>query len=331
MQLRSPSASALWGTAACVAVIQCALPLTLSPNTASASRTLARLAALLTARQLIANTSHPRTDAPRLAAYAAALFAIFPAYPRAITQWVQLTPCATAPNAITIDSLDLVVDRALTAALAAVIFCALLPSIEQRSTTVGHRIPGPTSISFMAALIYLGCWSVATWMRNSTHMEPWCERITDADLTSSARTFAKAASGPVEEFAFTGFALLLLIRCRWPTIAAGAVINVVTRTALHLYYADHHTVGLWALWVLLWSGCPLLIAFAVGRRALRAGMPARQLVVVYTLTAVAAHSFCDLSSTRTIALALLALALTAAPSLLISPSRGPLFWLVPET
>lgn len=316
--------------AACVIVTQCAatlsrtshalLPVILVGST--------QLIALFILWRLVTNPERFHQDRWRLCAYAAALSAVFTsADTHGLVKWIWLPRCETATNAIASSNADLVLERGLTTVLATLIFARLLQSAPNDNSAARQKLPSRISVAALASIVYLAGWLIANALLERNGVKPWCERLTSSDLNAGAQIFADIISGPMEEFAFTGFALILLAGCRWRVVAAGVAVNVVMRMLGHLYYADHHTLAWWVLWVLMWSGGPLSLALWVIWRTRQAQIPTRRLILTYTLTVVATHSLTNLLGQNASSLLWATLLVTTYFSAIFSRARRPFHWL----
>lgn len=234
-------------------------------------------------------------DVVKVLAYTAGLFAVFgPAMVGGVIKWVRLPDCRDASNAIASGGFD-VVDRVLTAVIAGLVLAALLHAREKQENEPVSRVPSVWSVALLAAMLVFFCNFASTSYRLVASVKPWCEGITGSALPSGVGTAVSVVSGFQEELAFTGFALALFLSSRWRTVAVVVAINVLCRFVLHLYYADHHSVGWWLGWVVIWSGGGLVTAVAVGRQALNRGMPTTSLVAAYSISTAVAHSAYNLS------------------------------------
>lgn len=316
---------------ACVIVTQCAATLSTTPHALLPIilMGLTQLIALLILWWLVRDPERFQQGRWRLCAYAAALFAVFaPSSTEALMKWIWLPRCGTATNAIASSNADLVLERGLTTVLASLIFARLLQSIAHDNSAARQKLPSRTSVAALACMVYLPGWLIANVLLDDNSVKPWCERLTSSGLNAGAQIFADIISGPMEEFAYTGFALVLLAGCRWRIAAAGVAVNVVMRTLGHLYYADHHTLAWWALWVLVWSGGPLSLALWTIWRARQAQLSTRRLTLTYTVTVVATHSLTDLLGLKAIAILWVVLLSATYFAAIFYHAHRPFHWLV---
>lgn len=251
--------------------------------------TVLRLAALAALWRTLPRAVHaPRSWLP-LVSYFAGLFALFgDAVVGGINGWIWLPRCAPTADYTAAD----ITGWVLTASSSGLILWAWWITARDHQGHAG-RPPATFSVAGTAALAAGVWWTAAIVLNHVTGAHRWCLALTDQVWSPLHQIVGWSLAGLNEELAFTGLGLAMLLRARRSVVAAGLMVNVFVRLALHLYYANHQSVLLWLAWVAVWSGIGLLCTLAIGRRALAHGMPLGRCVITCTLGVAVTHSLYD--------------------------------------
>lgn len=260
----------------------------------------------------------------KLLMYAAALFAVFGSkLVWSVHDWLWLSDCETATDLALVLNL---VDRVFAAVIAALILSAILLASHIDRCEIERR-PSAWSVALLAGLAFAFLFVLSQEYLRRLGIKAWCTALTNDALPSPFRLTNEVVSGFEEEIVFTGIPVALLAFSRWPAIAAAVAVNVLARTALHLYYTEQATTLWWAGWVTIWSGAALIIALLASRRAISMGMPVSLCVLAYTVTTAATHSLSNLIGVGGSWLIACGLITAVVVCMALPKRRNPLWWL----